>query len=58
MILQFITENSRMWKTQKHKHYEMKIDKNSYEKIATQIVMKHQEAPFGLPLPTGRTYGS
>ena len=36
----------------------MKIDKNSYEKIATQIVMKHQEAPFGLPLPTGRTYGS
>ena len=47
-----------MWKTQRHKHYEKTIDKNSYEKIATQIVMKQQEAPFALPLPTGSTYGS
>ena len=32
MTLCFITENSRMWKTQRHKRYEMTIDTNSYGK--------------------------
>ena len=32
MTFYFIKENSRMWKTQRHKCYRMTIDTNSYEK--------------------------
>ena len=61
MTLCFIIENSRMWKTQRHKRYQMTIDTNSYEetkkhkqlwKNKRQTIMKYQEAPFGLPLLT------
>ena len=61
MTLCFIIENSKMWKTQRHKHYEMTIDTNSYEKTKKhkqlwknkrQTIMKYQEVPFGLSLPT------
>ena len=61
MTLCFIIENSKMWKTQRHKHYEMTIDTNSYEKTKKhkqlwkkkrQTIMKYLEAPFGLPLLT------
>ena len=53
-----------MWKTQRHKRYGMTIDTNSYGKAKdtnsygkkkSQIVMKYQGEPFGLPLPTRET---
>ena len=41
-----------MWKTQRHKCYGMIIDTNDYGKTKETTVMKYQEAPFGLSLPT------
>ena len=45
-----------MWKTQRHKQlWKSKRHKQSWKKKKSQIVMKYQEAPFGLPLPTRET---
>ena len=51
MTLCFVTENFRMWKTQRYKCYRITIDKQLW-KNKRQTIMKYQEVPVGLSLPT------